>query len=353
MRRIVFVISIFGLVIASPPSFAAPVTLATKDWPTAVAHNLAGDPPSPEAINAFMNRLKGGWDGICSGPRFVDLRRSGTLSLVIAEATNTRACPLLVVDKRPDGFQVSQFNDGPDPLVIGDFAGDGKIEFIGYSDFTSYMGAQHCVASWPVVWAWTGSRYADVSAENKAYYQKDLASLKRQVAEAESEPPTNSCIQEAGSAGEAEPQPGAANPGAESMPLSSGEETLGYLPRLALQVSPPQPLATPDPLDGALDCAKAEAAKDERFLGISRYAGMSDAIKWADSDSPYDRRFAADVLADIATPEALEYLKTLSHDSDRFVAMQAQAQLKEMQGLPHLNTAEVENIPMSAVTTSQ
>jgi hypothetical protein len=36
-----------------------------------------------------------------------------------------------------------------------------------------------------------------------------------------------------------------------------------------------------------------------RFLGISRDAGMSDAIKWAESDDPHDREFAIGVLVDM------------------------------------------------------
>jgi hypothetical protein len=50
----------------------------------------------------------------------------------------------------------------------------------------------------------------------------------------------------------------------------------------------PLPLATPEPDWRGLNCAKVEAAKIQRFLGISRDAGMSDAIKWADSEDPND-----------------------------------------------------------------
>jgi hypothetical protein len=47
---------------------------------------------------------------------------------------------------------------------------------------------------------------------------------------------------------------------------------------------------------------------------------MNDAIKLANSDDADDRDFATDVLADIGTPEAMRYLRTLSHDPDRGVA---------------------------------
>lgn len=47
------------------------------------------------------------------------------------------------------------------------------------------MGASHCAASWPVVWAWTGSSYADASIQYKVYYEQKLAFVKKQIAAAE------------------------------------------------------------------------------------------------------------------------------------------------------------------------
>lgn len=54
---------------------------------------------------------------------------------------------------------------------------------------------------------------------------------------------------------------------------------------------------------------------------------MSEAITWANSDSPKSRELASFLLADIGTPDATEYLKTLSHDSDNGVAELAGLQL--------------------------
>ena len=76
-----------------------------------------------------------------------------------------------------------------------------------------------------------------------------------------------------------------------------------------------------------LACTKAEAAKIERFLGTSRDAGMTDAIKWAASNDPNDREFAVEMLGEIETPQAIEYLGTLSHDSNRQVAESAKGGL--------------------------
>ena len=78
---------------------------------------------------------------------------------------------------------------------------------------------------------------------------------------------------------------------------------------------------------GIDDCSKALAAKFQRFLG-SREAGIDDAIKWAKSDDPNDRKFAIDVLYDIGTPKADKYLRMLSADKDPNIANSAKDVLK-------------------------
>jgi hypothetical protein len=67
----------------------------------------------------------------------------------------------------------------------------------------------------------------------------------------------------------------------------------------------------------------------ERFLGISKDAGMLDAIRWSSSDDPVEREFATWTFDDISTPEAREYERTLSRDSDQDVASSAKAELKD------------------------
>jgi hypothetical protein len=99
-----------------------------------------------------------------------------------------------------------------------------------------------------------------------------------------------------------------------------------------------------------LNCTKAEAAKIERFLGISSDAGMNDAIKLANSDDADDRAFAAYVLADIATPEAMRYLRILSNDPDRVVATLGKSGLEHV---PVVHKVSEEFIAESAVSPSK
>jgi hypothetical protein len=90
--------------------------------------------------------------------------------------------------------------------------------------------------AWPVIYAWSGTGYRDVSTDYKGYYRQQLS---------------------------------------------------------------PQAVRQKQEDEDDLDCTNAYKAKLVRFLGISRDAGMSDAIKWAESGDPHDREFAIGVLNDM------------------------------------------------------
>jgi hypothetical protein len=111
----------------------------------------------------------------------------------------------------------------------------------------------------------------------------------------------------------------------------------------------PQSAAPPPDRDG-LNCTKAEAAKIERFLGISPDAGMSDAIKLADSDNPDDRDFAAFIFTDMATPEAISRVQSLSHDSR--MGSSAKVLLKYAKRGQVIHQVDQEFIPENNVTAS-
>ncbi|HUY20673.1 MAG TPA: hypothetical protein VMV15_15775 [Candidatus Binataceae bacterium] len=338
---------------------AAPPDIASVDWSVKAPHNLAANRPSDGAIKAFMSELDGvpdQPDSICYA-KFVDLRGSGTLSLVVSQSDG-RFCHLNVVDKTAGGFDVYDFNfahfvAAPEIKHLG---GDGKLELIAPVDLTGYEGAQHCIAIWDVIYAWTGSDYTDVSSQYKHYYQEDLAWLQKDISriEAQNERAQQAlAAQRPGAAASAgsEPPSGLAfgpKPSYSEPPVVAkyhgpdGSATL-FAPTV---LAPPPQLEAPSHGDlMALDCEKAEAAKDERFLG-NRDAGMSDAIKWKHSDNAYDREFAAWILADIGTPEATSDLQTLRYDSVRGVALAAKYSLqKASRGLKKY-TVEHEFIPV-------
>ncbi len=243
---------------------------------------------------------------------------------------------------------MSHFADGPE---IKDLGGNGRLELIVPTEITGDYGAAYCVVTGPVIYAWTGDGYSDVSSEYKSYYQQQLAALQKQVEAAEAEKkqtrqeaaaPGRNCQDQAATVGEN------ASLGPPSTPHSGVGVAMAEIgaPHLCWSAQS-EAVSEPESNWSGLNCLKAEAAKIERFLGISRDAGMSDAIKWASSDNPDDRQFAADIFADIGTNQAQEYLKTLSHDPDRNVAMSGKAWLGGAKPSATYPTVKGEFIPLT------
>lgn len=301
--------------------WAAPPALVSADWSLTQAQVLNAE--SNAAVWNFMNAGASGTDNPENGKlcefHFVNLRNSGKLSLVICyDGGGTVDCnDVAIIDKTSTGFEFYDFSAAVPSLdfdSVQDLKNDGRYELIVRAGVAS-GGPNHCAATWPVVYAWTGNGYSDVSSQYKGYYEKQLASLKEQIATEEAQAPA------AGQTPESAPAvvsvPPAVNETFSSS--SNGGSMVPVVPVPAAASSMAAAAASiPDLAD---DCTEAEAAKIERFLGISRNAGLSDAIKWSESDDSATREFAADVLSEIGTPEAIEYLKTLSHDPDPDVAV--------------------------------
>ncbi|MFZ0660133.1 MAG: hypothetical protein WAM05_15515 [Candidatus Binataceae bacterium] len=328
------------------PLWAAQPALATADWSVSSPHSLATSPPSDDAVLALLHSITSGGElfqlGICSS-QFADLRHSGNLSLVVS-FSDGRNCYLWIVDKTPSGFESYSAEARSGLAGIKDLGGDGKLELIVSTEFTSYLGAMHCIAIWPVIYAWTGNGYTNVSNQYRGYYEKQLASMKEQIAAAGERNASAVSPTPAFPASVRQSPPVVVDSERASGP-SAGFGAPAYVPLPEISPSAPASPAFTPWQAYVPDCTEAEAAKIERFLGISKDAGMSDAIKWADSDNPYQREFAADVLQDIGTPEAVEYLKTLTHDSNRAVAGDANISLSAVQRGPishSINRNEVE-----------
>jgi hypothetical protein len=245
-----------------------PPPLSSYNWAVTASPNLATHPPPVDAIRKFMEQLE--YHGrsnsetqVCSF-RFVDLRHSGNLSLVVSLDDGRGTCGgLHIVDRTAAGFQLHYglpglFLFGIDDVnqVVRDIVGDGRFELIFDSEFTDYEGADHCVAFWPVIYAWDGSNYANVSAQPRfrPFYQQEIKTLQQ----------------------------------------------------------------------GARDeCDEATIAKIQRFLGAPPNTGINEAIQSANSGNPVERDFAIGVLSDIGTRGAKNYLRMLTKDKNRGVALDA------------------------------
>ena len=340
------------------------VDLSKADWSVNAPHDLAHSPPSEGAVRSFLRYMANSVGGITNqvcDVQFADLKHNGTLSLVLGDdGGGTADCNYSEIFDKNDGRFDEYFLDAYiDTPGADDINGDGRFEVIvdgiaARENVGDYYGkgtspycnmCLTCTEYWPRVYAWTGSGYTEVSSQYPKYYQHELASVKKQIA----------AIYAAETAARL-PAPAPTFPMHLSMATSPGYWSSGtsegkQFGVVEQQQTLSQPVATssptpeaaepPDPND--LDCLKAEAAKIERFLGISKDSGMSDAIEWANSHDPAQRDFTTEVLSDIGTAEALNYEQTLSRDSDPDVAKSAKSELESWGQAETPNTFDLES----------
>ena len=295
--------------------------------------DLAHNPPSKDAVWTFIGHLPHSFEdlgGKLCDFRFVDLRHSGTLSLVVSDdAGGTSDCSEVeVFDK--DADDIKEYYEGGYLTGVEDIHGDGRFEIIvdephgvEYREARHGSGIDHCDAcracseTWPRVYAWTGNGYTEVSSQYPRYYERELKSLKKRIASIDA-----SEARSAPRAVETEAYQPSTSKGLRIDQVQQSPETEPSAEAsLAPQAETPYP--------GSLDCLKEEAAKIERFLRISKDAGMDDAIRWANNSNPAEREFATGILSEIGTAEALKYEQTLANDSEHDVADSAKAGVKD------------------------
>jgi hypothetical protein len=190
-----------------------------------------------------------------------------------------------------------------------------------------------------VIYAWTGNGYSDVSSQYPKYYRQQLACLRKEIQRAEAQKESYE-QQQAENKSPAVPMATTEKPllfGTAGNRREGSGETAPPMPPPTMENGSAQPELQPAPVPRPqrdsyeLDCTKVEAAKIKRFLGISSNAGMSDAIRFAESENPSGREYASDLLYDIGTAEAMRYLETLSRDPDQKVARSAKVSLSAIQ----------------------
>jgi len=160
---------------SAPPSAGAAsegATLASRDWSVNASPSLIKSPPSIDAVNQFTQQLMGDGTEASAGVNtfaFKDLRKTGNLSLLVTFRTG-RGAELYIIDRVGAGYEpyskwatvygIDDVND-----VVPDINHDGMLELVFDMAFTSYQGAGHCFSTWPVIYAWRGHEYSNVSAE--------------------------------------------------------------------------------------------------------------------------------------------------------------------------------------------
>ena len=343
--RICFALCLAAL-LSTRVAVATEPALASMDWSVKAPNSLVKEPPSRQAVEELLqlgDTYKSS-PSLCSFT-FADLRQTGSLSLVVGYDSSGRGfCnDIDIVDRTGSGFESSSLP----PAAIGqgedvskltkDINGDGQLELVVNMLIGGYQGGTHCGLEWPVVFAWTGSSYADVSSQFKGFYRQALQTLTQQPAAASVSTPGS------------QPQ----------IETFQSQPSDGGGINVQARLIRPQPTSASEPASSpesgsasGADCQQAEAAKIERFLGTSSDAGMSDAIKWSESSDPSTREFAAGLLADIGTSEAMDHLKTLTTDSDRSVAAHSKVRLQTaLKG--QLGTYPIESTPIANVAANQ
>jgi len=250
-----------------------PQALAFYDWSVTASPSLAANAPSREVVDRFLVSIETSTTkliGVMQKPRsykFANLRHDGFLSLVAQTGPDKTAscndypygglCSVYIVDKTRTGFEIyktfgSIEPGGTVPLGVQDLGHDGNLEVVVSQPFTSIFS--QCIASWPAIYASTGDGYSDVSDHFKDFYRAQLDALKKPI---------------------------------------------------------PDLHPTGVPYDQR-DCLEAEVAKFERVLG-SPNAGIDTAIAFAQSKDQKEIVFGIFNLMDINTPQAHQYLDTLSN----------------------------------------
>jgi hypothetical protein len=325
----------------------APPALASADWSVNGAHNLASKPPSLDAVQDFYDRAFGidePYVKVCEFG-FGDLRNSGNLSLIVSINPEGRQWPecneLYIFDRTPTGFELYQTDSaiGLDlAKSVIDINHDGRHELVLWGDpatfATGYYNSRRtneltCDAEWPLIFAWTGNGYSEVSDQYKDYYRKYLKSLDAQLA-AYSRESGPAAAQTANAA----PAVDSVLTGRPAIAFENGPRVKGPAAESGVVLSglAPAPEAAPTPdwqarRQAQLDypCKRIEAAKAEAFLGINSTSTMSAAIRDSESKDPNNRILAAAIFSFFGGQEAKEDLKKLSNDADPRVARIAKA----------------------------
>ena len=176
-----FEVCFYVLLSAHVALAAAAPTLASADWSVTAPHNLAKEPPSRKEVEELLELGDTTMNSpsLCSFT-FANLRRTGTLSLVAASDSSGRGfCnDIEITDRTAFGFESAslpptEIGQGIDvSKLVTDAAGDGRLELVVQMEIGGYQGGAHCGLEWPVIFAWTGTSYANVSEIGRASWRE-------------------------------------------------------------------------------------------------------------------------------------------------------------------------------------
>lgn len=348
---VIVIVLTVSLSSARAQSASANFDLVSADWSAKQAKTLNALPKS-----AIWNFVSGPFRDdspahVCDF-RFADLRHLGTLSLVaVIDVSGRGFCSSMEIfdrtDKAASGFVESS---SPADLLgdlrdaIQDIGHDGNLELVLDGSLAeSETHELDCFPEWPVIVAWTGSNYTDVSSQYKGYYERYLSSLNSQLA-AKSSDNGSAATPASVSTPEVAPASPSLEVGASDASFGGGfGASFGGGFGASAAQSPASIHETAPRRNPA--CVRISAAKTEQFLGIRSEATMSAAIKDSESNDPSKRILASVLFSFIGTPEAMSDLKTLAEDPDREVAKLAKQRLSGKPDPDVIYEFEAEPVP--------
>jgi len=265
MKSVYILAVVFFCLGLSAPAQAAD-DLATRDWSVKASPSLEKNPPPPEEIRKFVNKLMNSdLNPILCSAKFVDIGHDGTYRLLASlDSGGRHFCnQLVIIAKQGSGFallnQWKVWGVGDINAVLEDVDHDGREEVVLPQAWTIYDGASHCLAIWQKIFQWDNGKFVDRSNQFPDFYKKRREELKTGL-----------------------------------------DRNMGYGPDAV--------------------CEQMEMDKISRFLSIEPHAGFARAMDWAGGHDASLKRKAAAVFADIGNEESREALGKLATDEDPLVA---------------------------------
>lgn len=246
-------------------------SLAERSWSIGATPSLRTYPPPFRVIEKFIQQQGDAEAHLCSF-QFDDLAGDETYQLVASvDYSGRRFCnTIFVVTRTPGRFKVHRLAirtlvEDVESVIVS-LTGEGRRHLVIPELLSGYAGGDHCMATWPVIYTWDGTRFARHRRAFLSFYAQYLQRLDGRIARL----------------------------------TQSGAD-----------------------LDITLSCLYMEHDKILRALGTDPKAGFERSLLWIRSETQALRRKAIDVFTDIADDQSIAELRRVEHDRDPIVAEEA------------------------------
>ena len=248
---------------------------------------------------------------------------------------------MAIFDKTASGFDAYTSWAAFGENSVQDINHDGKFELVLDSPIGPPGSSLAC--TWPLIFAWTGSDYREVSTQFKNYYRRHLDELDKEFGV------------ESPEQAKADPLPSfqtAPTLVLNSKKSVSGSDSLSSIRNdesaaVGSSSTPSESsVASSSESGNQTDqyCAIIDKSKTEQFLGIHSDQTVNYAISKSESNESSDRELAAYLFSYIDTSEATQDLQRLAADADPSVAEVAKQRLSGESDLSEPTTISYQEV---------